>query len=556
MTLPVFLSYAPENGGLRQQLVRHLTPLVNRGVIRLLESPDAGSIADEEVEAQLAEAKIVLLLITSEFFGSASFRRDWQPVVLRMKKGDVKIRPLLLTPVRWQGQKIGDAELEQLKPLPDKERFVFANGDADSRLAEIALGVEKQVEDMSGRAAFSKPAGRTDPVEEALDTVTRSLSRSNVVFFFGSTGTSVENDSPPRPFEVAKQLLSRLDLIGEDYDQLLPPPDVAAALFAASRSPSGLLNTVDDIYRLRARVPPLHSGFADLLKGIIESRRARKGLIDEPQVIVTTAVDASLELALLTHGISFSRVVQHWSADKLTVNQYVGVKLATGDDGSETCLASGMAPGDLRSWEEPLEDTGGLMRLILGCGRFDVEHDKPTPQIGDRAWSERPAPYDAGGVSRYTSSNAMAELNIKRLQQPVLYKLRGSLDLRNSMALSTDQYIELVLKATVGQRVPKEIAQQVANNIALFLGFSVLDSDFRLTYGLFREQIIKGHEDNYERYMVQLPPAQDEDDSYRKMEHSYWSDVVAFALEHRKVKTLQVAPTEFVERIAKRLAVA
>ncbi len=68
----VFVSYAPADEALWRELERHLQMLVRQGVIAAWSSGEVGAGADWQnvVQAHLGTARIILLLLSADFFAS------------------------------------------------------------------------------------------------------------------------------------------------------------------------------------------------------------------------------------------------------------------------------------------------------------------------------------------------------------------------------------------------------------------------------------------------------------------------------------------------------
>ena len=106
----LFFSYSHKDEALRDQLAVQLAGLSRLGLItswhdrRIL----PGSVLDDEIDSHLAEADIVLLLISPDFIASDyCYNREMQVALQRAEEKKTGVLPIILRPCDWKELPIG-----------------------------------------------------------------------------------------------------------------------------------------------------------------------------------------------------------------------------------------------------------------------------------------------------------------------------------------------------------------------------------------------------------------------------------------------------------------
>jgi Domain of unknown function (DUF4384)/TIR domain len=161
----LFYSYSHRDEDMRERLEKHLTILKRTGVVadwhdrRIV----AGSEWKDEIDRHLETAKVILLLISSDFLASDyCWNIEMQRALTRHEAGEAVVIPILLHPVDWEG-----APFMKLQALPRDARPVSKWSDPDEAFTEIAKGIRSMVRSLSERAAQTStmPAGQPLIVE-------------------------------------------------------------------------------------------------------------------------------------------------------------------------------------------------------------------------------------------------------------------------------------------------------------------------------------------------------------------------------------------------------
>src|SRR5262249_19845252 len=147
-------------------------------------------------------------------------------------------------------------------------------------------------------------------------------------------------------------------------------------------------------------IHPTHVQLARLLSLLGKRPKGRKG-VQEKQLVIATGLDVMTERALLLAGLSFTRIVQHGSDPRVTVNQYHNVTCP-----GEDCVRLVAAGGGVARAKR--DDLDGLDELIARCEPSSITY-KESPLV----------PYNL-----------------------ILYKLCGSCDVPSSCIISAHQYFK------------------------------------------------------------------------------------------------------------------
>jgi TIR domain len=110
----LYISYAPEDEGLKKQLLKHLSLLVRQGYIESWDNRQirAGNKRDEEVLKHLDEADIILCLLSANFIQSDfCYSVEMRRALERQKLKEVQVVPIILRAVDWKGTPLGDLQV-------------------------------------------------------------------------------------------------------------------------------------------------------------------------------------------------------------------------------------------------------------------------------------------------------------------------------------------------------------------------------------------------------------------------------------------------------------
>jgi hypothetical protein len=241
--------------------------------------------------------------------------------------------------------------------------------------------------------------------------------------------------------------------------------------------------------------------------------------------VVTTAIDLMSERALIRAEVPFTRIVQHWSGDELTITEYDQAAI----DIARTPPARGRG-----SASKALDEMSMLDDII-----------QSTPRRAIRAKGAPAGPTDP--IRELTLSQFQAEGEPPR---PILYKYHGSQDIAGSCALSTDQYFRLA----VGRAIPDRLVDMIGNSSALFFPCGGLDADVRHAYQTLLRRAYRDGHDGLPRFAIVPPPRDPEPDSYRQLEMRIWPRVVEAVQRQMQITVLEANPEEVLTELIARLS--
>ena len=140
----LFLAYAPEDATYREKIGKHLSILKTNGFINdfCLSEVLPGSDSDLSIRTLMNDAKIILLLISSDFLASDECRRLEDLAFSIKMRNDAIVIPVLLRPC------IYDESYDKLQILPDNKKPISdtnAWSDEDAALTNIAERIKQLV---------------------------------------------------------------------------------------------------------------------------------------------------------------------------------------------------------------------------------------------------------------------------------------------------------------------------------------------------------------------------------------------------------------------------
>jgi len=396
-------------------------------------------------------------------------------------------RPVL--PVFLPG--IPDPNKVDLGFLGLNSRAVFENTVTEQRvLNRIYWGITGNKPDVSTTPVQPNPTPPrvTAPSDGgSIAWLARWLRKGTVTFFVGPGASEVGSALPPRNWEIACELLKEIGLIDAEPDHLLPPVDVAAAVYAVSNTDPVLEETVVSLIQNRSTsIPPTHRRLAELIAKLSKREGPRSTRI-EKQLILTTNIDLLMERALLAQNLRPTRIVQHRSEPRLHFTDYRGIARVP-------------------------SDTTQLDELIAGTESTRVSPDLATGSL---------------------------------IGEPVLYKTRGSQDIAGSCALTRPQLLAQARSLIAEHLIPDGLTKIAVGTPIVFLGTGLLDSDFDY---ISHTVLYNAWESGHPKYLVHPTPDQDTGDGYRRMEAGRWEQIRQLAMR-RNLITVEMSSERFLERL-------
>lgn len=158
--LRVVLSYAHRDERLREELSKHLSPLRRSALIETWDDRRIrpGADLDAAIDERLAQADVVLLLISPDFINSDyCYRREMRTALRRHRRGTARVIPIILRPVDWIKTPVG-----RLLAVPRDGKPVTTWQRRDDAFLDVATSVRRTAEEMlAERAKAQHPAAVT-----------------------------------------------------------------------------------------------------------------------------------------------------------------------------------------------------------------------------------------------------------------------------------------------------------------------------------------------------------------------------------------------------------
>lgn len=152
--LRVFYSYARVDAKLRLKLSKHLSLWERTGLIQTWYDNEIlpGAEFDKDIANKLAEADIVLLLISADFLSSKYCVNIEIPAAMKRRaEAGVAVIPIIIREVEWRDQPAGETTLGKLNALPSSGKPVPDWPTRDKAWANIAAGIKRIAEDLRKR---------------------------------------------------------------------------------------------------------------------------------------------------------------------------------------------------------------------------------------------------------------------------------------------------------------------------------------------------------------------------------------------------------------------
>ena len=234
------------------------------------------------------------------------------------------------------------------------------------------------------------------------------------------------------------------------------------------------------------------------------------------QLVITTRHDLMIERALLTHGLSFQRIVHYRLAEVASSHSFKKVKLA--DDGKTVKFRS---PAK-EKLEVAVDDRIRLNEAI--------SETRDLPLIDTRSGDE----------------NALEELELDKDVAVVLYKFAGSFDHPESCLLSSEQQVEFARKLLKRCFVPRAITAKFQRaGPVIFMGYSILDADLRLLRKTVYDESKRST--NFSSLLVRPQPGLEGRPVYCQAEKRLWNSFANQSVA--KLKLVDCEEEDFIDEL-------
>ena len=143
MSWRIFYSYSHRDADLRDRLGTYLAPLKYQNKIEEWHDRriEPGAEWAKGISAQLASAQLILLLVSADFLASDYFFGvEMETALARLKRGQVKVVPMLLKPCLWQ-----ESRFSELQIIPRDGKAVTSWPSAEEAFTQVATEIRTLV---------------------------------------------------------------------------------------------------------------------------------------------------------------------------------------------------------------------------------------------------------------------------------------------------------------------------------------------------------------------------------------------------------------------------
>lgn len=146
----IFLAYSRKDKPLREEFDKHLSSLVRRKLVRSWHDGCiiAGQDWEQEIQTNLAQAQVVLLLISADFIASDYCNQELADAIERHHEGNVRVIAVILRACDWEDLPVGDMHLGQLQVLPDDAKPVTDWNNLDAAFTSVVRGIRKTIQQL------------------------------------------------------------------------------------------------------------------------------------------------------------------------------------------------------------------------------------------------------------------------------------------------------------------------------------------------------------------------------------------------------------------------
>lgn len=139
----IFFSYSQHDKTYLDQLLRHLSSLRRSGKVAPWNDADIlpGEEWDDAIKTQLAQADIILLLISPDFLATDYiWNVEITTAMKRHEQGEARVIPVFIRPCDWSDMPFG-----KLNGLPSKAKPISTFDDKDQAWLDVVNGIKRVV---------------------------------------------------------------------------------------------------------------------------------------------------------------------------------------------------------------------------------------------------------------------------------------------------------------------------------------------------------------------------------------------------------------------------
>lgn len=144
--IKIFISYAHEDEDYKNKLIKHLIGLKRKSIIKEWHDRKilAGQHLDNEIDAHLLEADIILLMISVDFLNSEyCYEKEMQKALEMHNKNTARVIPIILRKCDWM-----DSPFSKLNALPTDAKDIKGWDDEDEAYMNIISGIKDVIKNI------------------------------------------------------------------------------------------------------------------------------------------------------------------------------------------------------------------------------------------------------------------------------------------------------------------------------------------------------------------------------------------------------------------------
>ncbi len=219
--LNLFIVYDPQDEELKNELEEHLSALRREGYVKWYHSSSlqAGEVMTKTIRAHIDQAKLILLLISSDFMSNeVMYNQQVAYALERHQAGEASVVPVLLRDCMWR---LGAFKMYSV--LPKNGHAITSDHWAtrDQAFTDVSYGIKAIVDEWakpysSSQHAYNMPAAGPGPMPMAMPVqapivmdsgdMVRSMELQSDL---SAEVTSNASSNPISPVETEEQLLAR-----------------------------------------------------------------------------------------------------------------------------------------------------------------------------------------------------------------------------------------------------------------------------------------------------------------------------------------------------------
>lgn len=153
--IELFYAYSHRDEGMRDELEKQLSILRRQGAITNWHDRriGAGTEWNGQIDGHLNSARVILLLVSSDFLASDyCYDVEMTRALARHEAGEARVIPVILRPCLWK-----HPPMDRLQALPRDGKAVTTWPNIDEAFLNVAEGIRREVEELAATLPTAQP---------------------------------------------------------------------------------------------------------------------------------------------------------------------------------------------------------------------------------------------------------------------------------------------------------------------------------------------------------------------------------------------------------------